>query len=82
MNPPITTKDFFGLALAVSLAGGGLIIFNAFETTNPVQKTATVHELLRNQHPGQISYLSFPITEHIQNQLESNRKIFPFPGGK
>lgn len=78
MNSLITIKDVIGLALAFSVAGGGLVmLLNVFDTTSPVKKTVTVHELLRDQNPGQISYISFPISEHFQKQLESRRKSIP-----
>ena len=78
MNPLITTKELVGLALTLSLAGGGLVmLLNVFDTTDLVE-TVTVHELLKDQIPGQISYISFPITEPFQNQIESRRKPIPF----
>ncbi len=78
MNSLITIKEFIGLALSFTLAGGGLVmLLNVFDTTSPVKKTVTVHELLRDQNPGQISYISFPITEHFQKQVVSHRKSIP-----
>lgn len=80
MNPFITIKELVGLAVTLSLAGGGFVmLLNIFGTTSPV-KTVTVHELLRDQNPGQISYISFPITEHFPNQLESRRQSITFSG--
>lgn len=82
MNPLITIKELFGLAVTLCLAGGGLVmLLNVADTTSPVN-TVTVHDLLRDQNPGQISYISFPITEHFQNQLEPYRKSIPFSGEK
>ncbi len=83
MNSLITIKEFIGLALTFSLAGGGVVMLllvmlpTAFDTTSPVRKTVTVQELLRDQNPGQISYISFPITEHFQKQVVSHRKSVP-----
>ncbi len=77
MNPLITIKESVGLAVIISVAGVGLaMLLNVFDTTSPV-KTVTVHDLLRDQNPGQISYISFPITEPFQKQLESHRKSIP-----
>ncbi|MGP0593688.1 hypothetical protein ACTRXD_14285 [Nitrospira sp. T9] len=78
MNSLITIKDFIGLALTFSVAGGGLVmLLNGFDTTSPAKRTVTVNELLRDQNPGQISYISFPITEHFQKQVVSHRKSIP-----
>ncbi|WNM62634.1 hypothetical protein [Candidatus Nitrospira neomarina] len=78
MNSLITIKEFIGLALTLSLAGGGFVmLLTAFDTTSPVKEMVTVHELLRDQNPGQISYISFPITEHFQKQVVSHRKSVP-----
>lgn len=85
MSPLITIKRFFGMGLALSLAGGGLVtlllgmlLLNVWDTPGPVKNSMTVNELLRDQNPGQISYISFPITDHLKNQLESHRKFIPF----
>lgn len=85
MNLLITIKRFFGMGLALSLAGGGLVmlllgmlLLNVWDTPGPVKNSMTVNELLRDQKPGQISYISFPIPEHVQKQLESHRKYIPF----
>ena len=78
MNSLITIKECIGLTLSFTLAGGGLVmLLNVFDTTSPVKKTVTVHELLRDQNPGQISYISFPITENFQKQVISHRKSIP-----
>ncbi len=87
MNPLITIKKLFGMGLVLSLAGGGLVtlllvtlLLNVWDTPGPVKNSITVNELLKDQNPGQISYISFPITEHLQKQLESHRKYIPFSG--
>jgi hypothetical protein len=78
MNSLKTTKELVGLALTLSLAGGTIVmLLSIFGTTGPVE-TVTVHDLLRDQNPGQISYISFPITEHFQNQIDSRGKSIPF----
>lgn len=83
MNPFTTIKEIVGLAFTFSLAGGGVVmlllvmILNVSDTTSPVKETVTVHELLRDQNPGQISYISFPNTEHFQKQVVSHRKSIP-----
>ena len=81
MKSLITIKECIGLALTLSLAGGGFVMIltalTAIDTTSPVKKTVTVHELLRDQNPGQISYISFPITEHFHKQVVSHRKSVP-----
>ncbi|GJL70049.1 MAG: hypothetical protein NPIRA06_26840 [Nitrospirales bacterium] len=80
MNSLINIKELVGLALTLSLAGGGLVmLLHVLDTASPM-KTVTVHEILRDQNPGQISYISFPINEHLQNQLASHRKSIPLPG--
>ena len=78
MNSLITIENFIRLALSFTLAGVGLVmLLNVFDTTSPVKETVTVHELLRDQNPGQISYISFPISEHFQKQLDLHRKSIP-----
>ncbi|HSF10754.1 MAG TPA: hypothetical protein VLA60_15190 [Nitrospirales bacterium] len=83
MNPLINIKELIGLAVTLSLAGGAFVmlllgmLLNVFDSPGPVE-TVTVHELLRDQNPGQISYISFPITEPFQNQIEARRKPIPF----
>lgn len=78
MNSLITIEKFIRLALSFTLAGVGLVmLLNVFDTTSPVKETVTVHELLRDQNPGQISYISFPISEHFQKQLDLHRKSIP-----
>lgn len=80
MNPFLTIKDIFGLVLACSLAGGGLMFFNGFDATSQAKKPVTINELLKDQNPSQISYISFPIPEHYQKQLESHQQHIPFSG--
>ncbi len=84
MNPLIFNKGILGLVLAFGLIGGGMMLvlneLNDLDATGPGRKSATVNELLKDQNPGQISYISFPITEPFPKQLKSHRKSIPFPG--
>ncbi len=69
------------MIIAFGLAGGGMMfVLNESVPTGPGGKSATVTELLKDQNPGQISYISFPITETFPKQLASHRKSIPFPG--
>lgn len=81
MNPLMTIKGILGLGLAFGLAGGGMtMMLDESDATGPGRKSATANELLKDQNPGQISYISFPITETFPKQLVSHRKSIPFPG--
>lgn len=81
LNTITLAKSLLALALAFGLAGGAMtLVLNELDATAQGKKTATVKDLLRAQNPGQISYISFPITEHLAEQLNSDRKFIRFPG--
>lgn len=81
MNANTTTRAILGLALAFSLAGGGMaFVLHESSPTDQGKTPATVKDLLIDQKPGQITYISFPIAEQFAEQLESSRKFIRFPG--
>lgn len=83
MNTITTIRGMLGLVLAFGLAGGGMtLVLNELDATGQGKKSATVKDLLRAQNPGQISYISFPMTEHLAEQLKSDRKFIRFPGDR
>ena len=81
MNTITTIRGMLGLILGFGLVGGGMtLVHNEIDATGQGTKSATVKDLLRDQNPGQISYISFPHTEHLAEQLKSGREFIRFPG--
>jgi hypothetical protein len=81
MNTIITTRGILGVALAVVVAGGGVaFVLPELGALDQGKKPTTVRDLLIDQKPRQISYISFPIAGRFAEQLESSPKIIRFPG--
>lgn len=81
MNPITTIRGMLGLVLGFGLAGGGMtLVHNEIDATDQGKPPATVKDLLIDQKPGQITYISFPIAEQFAEHLESSRKFIRFPG--
>lgn len=69
-----------GLVLAIGLIRGStnwLVSHAGVE--NSGKELEAVKTLLLVHKPGQISYISFPVTEHFASQLESDPKFVRFP---
>lgn len=56
------------------------VVLHESSPTDQGKPRETVKDLLIDQKPGQITYISFPIAEQFPEQLESSRKFIRFPG--
>lgn len=76
-----TTRGMLGVVLAFGLAGAGAaLILPELRMTDQGNEPPSIRDLLRDQKPRHISYLSFPITGHLAEQLEARPKTIRFPG--
>jgi hypothetical protein len=81
MNIKPKMQCIIGLVLAIGLVGGSTNwLISPAVHENSGKELEAVKAILLVHNPGQISYISFPMTGPLATQLESDPKIVRFPG--